>query len=65
MKDVRTVRMNQDARVVVAVVCVAADMRASLDDQYTLIERAREAFGQYATGKARSDDQIVNAAERM
>ena len=44
MKNVRAIGMNQYASVVMSIICIAANVRASLDDQYTQVESMCKAF---------------------
>src|SRR5438270_8933412 len=47
-----TVLMNQDARAVVHIESVAADMRPLVDDQYLRAETVREPLSHYGAGEA-------------
>jgi hypothetical protein len=62
VEDVRPVRVDEDALVVVAVVGVAADVRPFLDHQHALPEPARQPLGQHAAGEAGADDQVIEPA---
>ena len=55
----RPVGVDQHAVVVVAVIGVAADVRAFLDDKAALAMLGAEAFRGGETGKTGSDDQVV------
>ena len=59
VEDVRAVLVHQDAGFVVAVVGVAADVGAPVDDQHALVPHVGETLGQDAAGEARADDQPV------
>ena len=48
--------MNQNAGLVVVIVSVAGDVMPAFNDQTRLAQLAGDPFGQYRTGKARSDD---------
>ena len=61
VEDVRPVGMDEDAGVVVAVVRVAADVRALVDDEHALAEDVGEPFGEHAAGEAGADDEGVEA----
>src|SRR5690349_5743088 len=62
MEDVRPILMHKDARFVVAVVSVAGDVGAPVDDEHALIPYARQTLGQDASGKSSTHDQpIVHA----
>ena len=59
----RAVLVDQQAGLVVAVIGVAADMGAAVDDEHALVALARETLGKHAAGKAGADDQpIIHAA---
>ncbi len=59
VEDVRAVRVDQDAVVVVVVVGIAADVGAPVDEQDLLAGLRGQALGQHAAGEAGPDDQIV------
>src|SRR3954447_530596 len=59
VEDVRPVPMDEDARVVVLVVRVAADMRAAVDDEDALTEDGCDSLGDDAAGEPRPDDDPV------
>ena len=59
MEDVRAVGVDEDAGVVVAVVGVAADVRALVDDQHAQAQLAGEPLRQHAAGEAGADDEVV------
>ncbi len=65
MEDVRTVRVDQDARVIVSVVGVAADVGPLVHHQHSLTELGRQAFGDHAACEARADDQRVESMARL
>ena len=62
VKDVRPVAVDQHAGFVVMIVCIAADVRAPVDHQHTLVKPGRQPFGQHAAGETGADDQVVEAA---
>ena len=61
MKDVRPVAVHQDARLVVLVVGVAADMAAPVDQEHAPAGIAGQALGRDAAGEARADDQVIES----
>jgi hypothetical protein len=61
VEDVRAVRVDQDPRVVVAVVGVATDVRALVDDENALVALAGQPLGEHAAGETRTHHQGVEA----
>ena len=59
VEDVRPVLMHEDARVVVVVVRVPADMRAFVDNQDLLAGIHCQPFGHDAAGEAGADDEVI------
>src|SRR5512146_3213866 len=59
MKNVRAVFVNQDAGVIKAIVGIARDVRAAIDQQHMFARAAREAFGEHAPGVTGADDEII------
>ena len=59
MEDVRAVLVDQQAVIVVAVVGIAADVRAAVDEEDALVALARETFRENAAGEARADNQPI------
>ena len=59
VEDMRAVLVDQEPGFVVAVVGVAADMRAPVDDEDALAALARETLRENAAGKAGADDQPI------
>ncbi len=55
----RAVLVDQDAGGILDVECVAADVRATVDQQHTLVRARRQALGDDRAGEARPDDQVV------
>ncbi len=51
--------MDQHAGIVMEIVGVAADMRATVDHQHTLAEAGGQPFGQHAAGKSCADDEVI------
>jgi hypothetical protein len=61
VEDVRAVRMNQHARVVVPVVGVAADVRPLVHQQHALAQDGSQPLGQHAAGEPGADDEVVES----
>src|SRR5688572_13049572 len=64
MEDMRAVLVHQDTRVVIVVVCVAADMVALIYDEDLFALLAGKALGKDTTGEARPDDQVIKCGAR-
>ena len=63
MEDVRAVGMNQNTRIVIAVIGITADVRPPVHDQDAL-PIVCEPLGQHATREARAHDQVVKTVGR-
>src|SRR5690242_8911940 len=62
MKDVRTILMNQNARFVVPIIGIPADVRAAIANEHLLAEPRSEALREHAAGESGSHDQVVEHA---
>ncbi|KPY78801.1 Unknown protein sequence [Pseudomonas syringae pv. spinaceae] len=59
MEDVRTVTMHQHPCCIRVIVCIAGDMRASVDQQHIAPQPLGQTLGDDAAGKPGADDQVV------
>jgi hypothetical protein len=59
MENVRSVLVDQDARVVEVVVGVAGDVVPLLDDEHLLVVLAGESLGQHAPRKSRPNHHVI------
>src|SRR5687768_6318249 len=55
----RSVLVDQDARLVVVIVSVAADVRTLVDDQHFFAGHGRQALGEHGTGKSSTYHQVI------
>ena len=59
VKDMRPIAMDEDARIVVVVVCVAADVGSAIDQHNALVAAGSDLARDHASGKSGTDDQPV------
>src|SRR4051812_7362915 len=64
MENMRPIRMNEHAVLIMPIESVAADVRSLFDDEDSRVEFARQPLGQHAAGETGTDDQIVEARVR-
>ena len=59
MKDVGPVLVHENARIVVVVECIAADVRPPIDEQDRSARIGRQPFCHHTAGKTGPDDEVV------
>ena len=65
VEDMRPILVDEDSGIVEAVIGVAADVRAPVDQQDVGVVLARQPLGENRAGEARADDQIIIFARTL